>query len=176
MDATPPGVVEWMPVGWCLFLAIFINFIAQKNLSKVSRRWVDSSEDMRRRTILRISTSPTKIFFIWRFCQLWFYTDDAIRTNQDNIQAKTRSALRVSNKASSLVWRLSKSFFSSLVAAAIYGYELLKTLPPTFDDVLHHGGSIMLTYIIYRSPIATQEPHLVNMIRLIGVASFFSLV
>ena len=47
--------------------------------------------------------------------------------------------------------------------------------PPTFDDLLHHGGWIMLTYVTYRSPITTQEPNIVLTMRVIGVVSFFSL-
>jgi hypothetical protein len=62
-----------------------------------------------------------------------------------------------------------------LIAAFIYGYELLKVFPPTWKDIVHHAGWIGLTLFVYRSPLATEGSILPSMIRIIAICSFFSL-
>jgi hypothetical protein len=57
----------------------------------------------------------------------------------------------------------------------MYGYELLKTFPPTWNDIVHHAGWIGLTFFVYRSPLAIEGPILPAMIRIIAICSFFSL-
>jgi hypothetical protein len=57
----------------------------------------------------------------------------------------------------------------------MYGYELLKTFPPTMNDTIHHVGWIALTCFAYLSPLATQGSTHIPMIRCIAVCSFFSL-
>lgn len=70
---------------------------------------------------------------------------------------------------------LTQYTFFRLLAAFMYCYELVKTFPPSLNDIMHHAGWIALTCFAYTSPMATEGPTNVAMVWCMATCSFFSL-
>ena len=72
-------------------LALLIDYLGWRCMPRFFKRFDSLSYDDQRRVILRLSTAPPKILYIWAPCLLLCYTDEAIRHNTDNIQSVVKS-------------------------------------------------------------------------------------
>ncbi|KAH8808999.1 hypothetical protein F5884DRAFT_390225 [Xylogone sp. PMI_703] len=155
MVATGISTAQWGVVALHVALAVVIDVLGWRYLPQYSKRFQGLSWDTQRRLIIRLSTAPPKVFYLYVSFRLPFYSNEAIYLNQDDIQSWIRST-----------W---------LLGSFMYGYELIKTFPPTLNDIIHHAGWIALTYFAYSSPMATEGPTNIPMIWCMATCSFFSL-
>jgi len=149
------STAQWGLASLFVILAMLIDGLGWRYLPRYSKRWDGLSWDTQRRVIIRLSTAPPKIYYLGVAFRLLYYSDEAIRLDQDDIQSWIRST-----------W---------LVASFTYGYELIKTFPPLLSDIMHHAGWIALTCFAYKSPLATESPTNVPMIWCMATCTFFSL-
>jgi hypothetical protein len=84
----------WELVSFFPFLAILIDYLGWQYIPRISKRWAGLSDDTKLRLILRLSTAPPKVHYLWASYKILYYTDEAIRLDQGNVQSSVRSTCR----------------------------------------------------------------------------------
>jgi hypothetical protein len=82
---------EWELVSFFLFLAVLVDYFGWRYLPRISKRWAGLSDDTKLRVILRLSTAPPKVHYLWASYMVLYYTDEAIYLDRDNVQSSTKS-------------------------------------------------------------------------------------